>query len=410
MDTLEKLIRIWPIIKWLDDARWGAGASGSNIPGPVFEKHLDDRGKVLTHWLCYITDQQRPYEQVWNEGGPVFAEVVSEYLSTAKQGHHVLDILQAYTRSTGPGQVDEFVSRRQELQGQPIRYKPRFGMHQLSIARTLGLLPQYGGDIVAYLSANEEFWLGPTGGSDSLIWRMAFLLYLLSYDQITRGMLSFHRQRDDFLRDLQDREQEVGRLLNDKASLENRYRRWVRGERFHKRLWAAFRDYLKPGSYYEKVFMRHFGEVGSSAATHLFNSDRNEVLSWLELPGDTWNLQFSRMLLGSQITHPRDLREAYDRLRHRGLVSKAFYPEQFDVSFDFSPRMCDRANQDLCLFRKASRIKAYCLAQARTDSRPCPVTMILCGYESECQQVNCPVPQGVGEDLCQGCAREVTMP
>jgi hypothetical protein len=36
MQISEKLTRVWPIVKWLDDARWNASASGSLIPGPVF--------------------------------------------------------------------------------------------------------------------------------------------------------------------------------------------------------------------------------------------------------------------------------------------------------------------------------------------------------------------------------------
>lgn len=407
MNTLEKLSRSWPIIKWLDDARWAAGSSGSIIPGDVF-KSLEGKGKLLTHWLCYITDQQRPYEQVWNQGGPVFAEVIGEYLSNTQSIEDVLELLSSFTESLGDGMIDEYVSQKQELEGFAIKYTPRFGMHQLSIARTLGMLLPFQKDITKYLSVNEGFLLRVDNEWDSLTWRMAFLLYLLSYDQIRKGMLSYHSQKTDFFHDLQYREKEFQSLLHDVNRLENRYRRWIRRERFHKRLWAAFRDYLKPGSYFEAVFMKCFKGTERGTIVSLLDK-RYEILPWLELPGDTWNLQFSWKLFGADIASPRDLRNNYTKLRKGSLISSSFYPEQFDISFDFSPRICDRGNEDLCPFRKGTKIAAYCVGRDKTSDRYCPVTMILCGYQSKCQPVNCPVINGIFENLCGGCRIRVRM-
>ncbi|RLC62958.1 MAG: hypothetical protein DRI01_06025 [Chloroflexi bacterium] len=406
MDALEKLSKSWPIIKWLDDARWSSSSSGSIIPGDVFES-LEERGKILTHWLCYITDQQRPYEQVWNQGGPVFAEVIAEYLSSVQTIDHVLDLLSSYTVST-EGMVDEYVSQRQKLQELPIRYTPRFGMHQLSIARSLGLLLRYQKSIATYLSANERFLLRVTGEYDSITWRMAFLLYLLSYDQIRKGMLSFHSQQLEFRQDLQRKDNELQLLLHDMNQLENRYQKWVRWERFHKRLWAALRDYLKPGSYFEVVFMKCLeGTVGTEILSLL--NRRYDILSWLELPGDTWNLQFSWKLFGANVASPQELRNSYIKLREMGIITGNFYPEQFDISFDFSPRMCDKGNEDLCPFRRETIIAKYCVGRDKTSDKYCPVTMVLCGYKSRCHPGNCPVMNATFENLCAGCRIQISV-
>ena len=48
MEASQKLIRAWPIVKWLDDARWSIGASGSLIPGDIFAS-LAPSGQILTH-------------------------------------------------------------------------------------------------------------------------------------------------------------------------------------------------------------------------------------------------------------------------------------------------------------------------------------------------------------------------
>jgi hypothetical protein len=99
MDTSGKLLKAWPIIRWLDNARWGVGASSSVIPGPAFAS-LDSCGQILTHWLCYITDQQRPWEEVWWMGGPIFAEVVQQY-KAVNMRKKVLDLLRSFTIAHG---------------------------------------------------------------------------------------------------------------------------------------------------------------------------------------------------------------------------------------------------------------------------------------------------------------------
>ena len=403
MEASDKLAAVWPVIKWLDDARWETAASAGGIPGPVFAS-LDSSGRILTHWLCYITDQQRPWENVWNEGGPVFAEVVAEYQGHAESPQDVLDCLRAFTIPNGPGHVDSFISKRQQHLKNHIKFVPRYGSHQLSIARTLALLLGYKKDIVRYLAADEDFWMAPAGDNDSSTWRLAFLLYSLSYARITQGLCSFHLQSDDFLFQLNAACNQPPPA--DMGALESRYRAWL-PNRFYKRLWAAFRDYLKPGSYYEKLFTARLSELAGSDAAVLFLKKRLEALPWLEVPGDIWNLRFSDRLFGRAVSTPKDLREFYRALRAGGLSSE-FYPEQFDVSFDFAPRMCDQIKQHLCPFKGSTRIRDCCHGSQGQSGRLCPVTNMLCGYESACRADGCPVLHGSLTDVCSGCALEIT--
>ena len=69
------------------------------------------------------------------------------------------------------------------------------------------------------------------------------------------------------------------------------------------------------------------------------------------------------------------------------------YPEQFDITFDFVPRMCEKANCDICLFaeeNKKEESKAlnknhfmkYCI---KTDDKICPVLLRCCGYSTLCR-------------------------
>ena len=405
METSEKLLKAWPIVKWLDDARWSIGASGSLIPGPAFAS-LDSCSQILTHWLCYITDHQRPWEDVWRMGGPIFAEIVQQY-KAVKVTKEVLDLLRSFTISREPEKVDRFQSHRQKIAGQGITYTPRFGAHLLSIARTLCILTAFKGNIIYYLSNNTPFILSPSSSSDdSPTRRLVFLLHILSYDEVYNGLVSFHNQREQFADDLEQRYYNIIKLLQTLPSLERVYSIWL-PRRFHKRLWASFRDYVKPGSYHERIFANALAEVGANSLLEYLSKERRQVFYSLELPGDSWNTAFNQMLFDNKVNNPQDLRQYYDRLRSAGRLSEELYPEQFDVSFDFAPRMCDRNEVSLCPFIGSLKLKQYCFERSG-NGRMCPVTRILCGYENECMPSECPILSGATEDICTGCSFKIT--
>lgn len=401
VETSEKLARAWPTVKWLDDARWYAGTSGSLIPGPIFAS-LPPSCQILTHWLCYITDQQRKWELVWIYGGQVFAEIVQQYKSI-RSTQETLDLLSSFTESNGPRKVDTFKSKQQTMNGKKIAYRPRYGIHMLSIARTLNLLNDFENDIVAYLRANTAFaFTHSSYTDDSFTLRTVFLLYLLSYDGIFTGMTSFHIQRKEFAEILDRDRQRLNRLLQFERELENYYHRWI-NNRFVKRLWAAFRDYVKPGSFHEPIFLEALHQAGATQFINMLEQDRKSVLHALEVPGDLWNLRFFQRLFGDKINSASDLRYYWKRLRAERRLSDEFYPEQFDISFDFTPRMCDRQLGPICPFRDSPELKKFCLGNSG-KGRLCPITRILCGYESQCSPAACPVMEGILEDVCSGCS------
>ena len=117
-----KLEKAWTIIRWLDKARWSKGASSSLIPGPIFDS-LDACDQILTHWLCYITDQQRPWQDVWQQGGPIFAEIVKHYKRTSN-ADELLSILREFSEPSEPGKVDALVSKQRTTYGKRITFTP----------------------------------------------------------------------------------------------------------------------------------------------------------------------------------------------------------------------------------------------------------------------------------------------
>ena len=408
METSEKLIKAWPIVKWLDDARWNIGASSSLIPGDVFAS-LEPSSQILTHWLCYITDQRRPWQGVWSDGGPIFAEIVRDYerqYKSIEDSEDLLELLSQFTldRGTVGGieRVDAFQAKHQRQAGEVIKFTPNDGRHLVSISRTLYNLVNFDGSIIHYLLHNGSFVFGPSlWVDDKPFVRMVFLLYLLSYDDIHKGKTSFQRYRDEFAHDLERYRQKIESLMQKRDTLDDKFSRWLNC-RFHKRLWAACRDYVKLGSYHQPIFQKALEAAKAKTVVDFFVQNRKEVLRSLELPGDTWNLTFNKSLFDNKINSPRDLRLHYNRLRAQGRLSDEFYPEQFDVSWDYARRICDQQQELLCLFKSNSLLKKLCLGGSR-KGETCPVIEILCGYRVACSSSGCPVAEDTLVNICSGC-------
>lgn len=379
----------------------------SPIPGPVFEQLPPDQ-QVLTHWLCYITDAQRPYQQVWEEGGPVFAEVVREYA----QGHtEPLAVLERFSRPAKEGRkVDILSSRLQRVGGEKISFAPRYGMHLFSVATTLAILRDHGRGLAGYLAANWSFCQeAPGGDGDDPVHRAAFLLHLLSYWEIPKGLSSVRSA--EFVRAVEKRSQQVAETMADPKALQEEYRYWLtHDDRYGKRLWAAFRDSVKPGSAFREPFLRALEAIGRSDIAGYFRRNAAEALRALEIPGDVWNNRFFEKLFGPDAT-PATFRGWYEDLRKTGRLPPDTYVEQFDVSFEYAASMCADRSFETCVFRQASRVRALCppLSGATWAGKPCPVAAYLCGYEYPCSPEGCPVREGPPEDLCPGCAFDVSV-
>jgi len=403
-----KLFSIWEIIRWLDEVCWNKEEMRQvTIPGPVYES-LGSKQKILVHWLAYVTDQQRPYEDVWTKGAPIFAEIVKNYTEEPGPG---FDALTRFTSSSGKrGGVDIFTSKRQSIDGQPIKYTPRFGMHIISIATTLHLLEQFNRNWVQYLSDNWNFIAGakqPKEG-DNRVSRIAFLMYLLTYSAVKRGMVSFETNEKGIKRHIENHSKRVKRLLDDKEELVKQFYRWSNKERFHKRLWAALLDYLKPGSPYRAHFIEALEDLGNDGFLG-FLKEENEILESLELPGDIWNLRFVNKIFKEDIGSPSELRERYRTIIQPQNMGAKFYPEQFDVSFSFSPHMCDEMMEDYCPFRVDSDIRKFCLQTMgmKGENNLCPVAMVTCGFRYYCRSQDCPIKDEIETDLCPGCSVEI---
>ena len=65
---------VFKITSFIDQARWSRKSNYNQIN--FFRSDLSNDTRLLTHWLCYITDRQTAFERVWDVGGFIFSELV----------------------------------------------------------------------------------------------------------------------------------------------------------------------------------------------------------------------------------------------------------------------------------------------------------------------------------------------
>ena len=94
--NVEKLNRILDIFSQLDDIRWNIADNYNLINYCCDKDKLTNDEKLLTHWLCYITDRQMGFERVWDVGGYVISHMVRAF--TQGNYKNVRELLLYYIR------------------------------------------------------------------------------------------------------------------------------------------------------------------------------------------------------------------------------------------------------------------------------------------------------------------------
>ena len=128
----------------------------------------------------------------------------------------------------------------------------------------------------------------------------------------------------------------------------------------------------------------------------------------IELPGDVWNNSplfrdnlvakvLDLAVLPKTWKMPKTIREVYEQLKSNKEID-GFYPEQFDITFDFVPRMCNKKLCNVCLFGK-NGVESICIP---TKDKYCPVALISCSYVFTCKEDSCILKEGISRGICKG--------
>lgn len=405
--------KLFAITDFIDKARWGNKENYNLIN--FYRSDLSNDVKILTHWLCYIADRQMAFELIWDVGGFVFSEMADQI--TKKRDLELLDpqhqdksffikrddyaTSALYGFDEGDNGKYLFVSHQvlkdnellleyEYIKGTSPFFISRFyPSDYISILSTFCLLKDYDFSLIQYIIALLE----KVVGKEDFIQRLLFGLYLLSYFDIGQPKSSDLMHFDQNLSKAEKRKKEIEKILNNPKKFDEEFDYFKKDIIFkQKRAWCSLRDFLKSPEF-KKYFFGALKESGF-AEHSIFSS--KEALQYLELPGDVWNNNptFRKCIMKgtgyeeSKFSLSKLLRTVFNE--HRGAILSG-YPEQFDVTFDFVPRMCDKkGNCSICpyglLHNEAKEFSKVCIA---VKEKYCPIMYISCNYKMTCIGKDC---------------------
>ena len=424
------------IVDFLDSARWPSirmeRKGGSAINFALDEKEYSADEKLLIYWLCYITERQMDYHVIWDKGGVVFSDAVKRY-TTYKNFHDFYprncgffkSVLQEeYTFSSitefrnlcdsCKKKLKRYYRKTQIADNDFVEFKSRFYTSDyVSILYTFYILASYDYSIIKYMSMAIDAVDGITqdiNKTEYYVKSIGYALYRLTYnvadgedckyfrcntEQVTKTNIEKFVS-DCFIKLAEKRLENIKRDFENNPDFKRNLDDFYNGdERYYsmKRVWCSLRGYLKD-DYFKPLFRDRLVEMGKIEAAELLFTGDNSACRYIELPGDVWNenTKFRQcMTIERKGKLGNLLRDIYEKEN-----IKIGYPEQFDVTFDFAPRMCEAEKCDICPFGKlksnsdveinTEKISALCV---NNEEKYCPLMLLYCGYYFKCVGQEC---------------------
>lgn len=424
------------IIDFLDTARWPSlkmkRKGGSVINFGLDEKNFTADEKLLTYWLCYITERQMDYHVIWDKGGVVFSDAVKRYTTDKNiqdfypkengffkkisDGEYTLSTFTEYKNLCDrcKKRLKRYYRKKEISDNDLVEFKSRFYTSDyVSILYTFYILASYDYSIIKYMSMAIDAVDGITqdiNKTEYYVKSIGYALYRLTYnvadgedckyfrcntEQVTKTNIEkFVSNR--FTKLAEKRLENIKRDFENNPDFKRNLDDFYNGdERYYsmKRVWCSLRGYLKD-DYFKPLFRDRLVEMGKIEAAELLFTEDNSACRYIELPGDVWN---ENTKFRQCITVERKgklgnlLRNIYEKEN-----IKTGYPEQFDVTFDFAPRMCEAEKCDICPFGKlknnsdveinTEKISALCV---NNEEKYCPLMLLYCGYYFKCVGREC---------------------
>jgi hypothetical protein len=202
----------------------------------------------------------------------------------------------------------------------------------------------------------------------------------------------------------------INEILNSKIEFNKKIEEFKRTATIgKKRLWCCIRDYKK--GIYNDIFKKAIKDNYGFDAQELITIWDKLPMFDIELPGDVWNNNpYFKDNLFADILNikkgqknwgmPKIIRKIYDQLKDSENID-FFYPEQFDITFDFVPKMCSKKKMcGICLFGP-NGAGSICIP---SSDKYCPVSLVSCGYKTKCtgNTEDCLIKNDLCRGICKG--------
>ena len=431
----------------LDEIRWENPNNYDEI-NYSHEKELSPDEKLLTHWICYISDRAMGYKLIWDVGGFVYSDLVFHFRNTKT----IEDLLKpdcdnslfisikpnkSKKKKAQPEEGEEakededkkylfksresvgntnIISKRYASfvdENKKVRFSPRYyPSDYVSIYYTLFTLDKlFARSFVGYIAEiiKKAMECSKNENIETQLKTILMCLfcgfYILSYSNIGQPTSSKLKDPNKLFAD--DNKNKLIELSKDPEKRAKTINDWLETDDFiekatavydkkrftSKRIWCCIRDYLKhtnKGNGFSELMesslrqleQEYNSEEYTNAVNLLFSDDMKTLL---ELPGDTWNNKsfFRHCLLKDDAEESTNasinkvLREKYDN------KETTVYPEQFDVSFSFVPRMCEQGNCKYCPLSSKENNEIEKLCSPKKEQY-CPAVLMYTGFIYEC--------------------------
>ncbi len=398
------------IINFLDNCRWDKSVNNNYGLINYSKDNISNDLKLLTHWISYITDRQMKFEIIWDVGGFVFSDMLYNY-KLSPDGMEVLNpkymnsnfyemengeytfisssMVNQSPTSNGKALLNKYGFKNEDR----VKFISRFyPADYTSMFYTLHTLKSFNKDFIDYiitaLNNIEEMT------SDNLIKTLAYSLYILTYANIGQPSKE-DLDYDLLLKRAKDRTENIVNIINNKSLLKQNVEEFYNKKTQYKikRIWCCIRDYIKSDEFSTKCLKKELvnRNVEETIINNLFS---NKAKATIELPGDVWNNNstFRNCLFKNVSLTDKEKKMSFNkllRLKYEEYSTNIGYPEQFDITFDFVPRMCEKNNCDICplnFSNKDNNIDKICV---NDKNKYCTVAQICCNYKCMCKPNEC---------------------
>jgi hypothetical protein len=394
---MERFEEIFKIFSFFDDYRWQNKENYNLIN--FYRDDLDDDTKILTHWLCYISDRQMDFELIWDVGGFVYSEMVNEIKRIKDVSIIKPEIEDSFVKKDNDGKY-YFISKKNandkimknyedNINKNKVKFKSRFvPADYFCILSTFVILEKFNYNLSEYISyvylKNKD--------KDDIIIRLLYSLYLLSYYEIGQPNSDDLKNYEENLNKVILRKEMVLFLINNSELFDEQLKIFKKDKMFkQKRAWCSLRDFIKSNEffqYFKNAMLKYISEE------NILSLRIKKCLEQFVLPGDVWN---NNSIFGKCILEKTSYEHSKKSLNvilddyFKKAKPKIGYPEQFDVTFDFVPRMCRKNNCNICPIKNIdleNNIEKICVNDI---GKYCTVALSSCNYKGYC----------VGKEKCK---------
>ena len=417
---MNKMNEKFKFMSFLDCARWRSKNNYYAIN--MANKNASGEQVLLTHFLGYITNRQTPFKIIFERLDYIFSQLVRDFFYGASvdellspnkpetsffvkgDGEDLFFI--SHAQNYEDSQLPEITKKLQENNKGVFYASSRFyPTDYAAIYFTLDMLEKkFNRSFFSFIK-----WAIGNNPEKEGLERLLYAFWVLGYRGV--GQWDVEKIKSDIAIT-----EDYQRILKEKTEILEEFSYNGFDSKYYKKEFA--RGHKKSNRFKSKRAICYLRDLfkyplcadilSKKLGEKSFNLLKSQIPDVLEFPGDVWNNNrvFQKCLNIVDSKRKTDspnylIRKLYDELCDKiGKEKVGCYPEQFDCSFNFVPRMCDVSGQANCQFcpiepkyleKNSNHIHIPDEFCHHNKDKFCPFLLFAVGYKVKCKDIEkCP--------------------